>query len=71
MHAVASEKYNLNVQSGEYAKVAEALGGYGEKVTEPDEIVPAVERARASVESGKAALLEIITAEEPAFSLYQ
>ncbi len=71
MHAVASEKYNLNVQSGEYAMVAEALGGYGEKVEDPDEIIPALRRAKASVEGGKAALLEMITAEEPAFSLYQ
>ncbi len=71
MHAVASEKFHLNVQSGEYAKVAEALGGYGEKVQYPDEIIPALRRAKASVVSGKAALLEMITDEEPAFSLYQ
>lgn len=71
MHAVASEKFHLNVQSGEYAKVAEALGGYGEKVEHPDELIPAIKRAQQSVDNGKAALLEVITAEEPAFSLYQ
>lgn len=71
MHPVSSEKYNLNRQSGEYAKVAESLGGYGEKVTEPDEIIPAIKRAKAAIDKGQAALLEIITCEEPAFSLYQ
>jgi acetolactate synthase-1/2/3 large subunit len=31
-----------------YDKVVEALGGYGEYVTEPDELRPALERAAAS-----------------------
>lgn len=69
MHAIASEKYHLNVQTGEYAKVAESLGGYGEKVTRPDDIIPAINRAKESIDNGKAALLEIITKEEPAFSM--
>ncbi|MFC1947284.1 thiamine pyrophosphate-requiring protein [Chloroflexota bacterium] len=71
MHSVASEKYNLNKQSGEYAGVAQSLGGYSEKVEKPDEVIPAIKRAKEKVDSGQAALLEIITAEEPAFSLYQ
>jgi thiamine pyrophosphate-dependent acetolactate synthase large subunit-like protein len=71
MHAVASEKYNLNKQSGEYAGVAKSLGGYGEKVDKPEEVIPAIKRAKEKVDGGQAALLEIITAEEPAFSLYQ
>lgn len=50
-----------SVLSGNYAKVAEALGGYGERVEEPDEIVPAIKRAEEQLKSGKAALLEIIT----------
>ena len=71
MHAVASEKYSLNKQSGEYAGVAQSLGGYGEKVDKPEEVIPAIKRAKEKVDGGQAALLEIITAEEPAFSLYQ
>lgn len=39
-----------------YDKVVEALGGHGEHVTEPDEIVPAIERALAS---GKPALVNV------------
>ncbi len=70
-HPVASEKYNLNRQSGEYSKVAEGLGGYSEKVEKPDDIIPALQRAKKAVDSGQAALLEIITREETAFSMYQ
>ncbi len=52
-HPFASEKYGLNQQYGEYAKIAEALGGYSEKVTEPGQIIPALQRAKRSIESGK------------------
>ena len=40
-----------------YDKVVEALGGYGELVTEPDQIRPALERAFAS---GKAACINVM-----------
>ncbi|EMR73156.1 thiamine pyrophosphate-dependent enzyme, probable carboxylase/decarboxylase/carboligase [Thaumarchaeota archaeon SCGC AB-539-E09] len=49
---------------GNYAKVAEGLGGYGERVESPDEIVPAIRRGLKSVTSGKAALLEFMTSRE-------
>lgn len=39
-----------------YDKVVEALGGYGEHVTEPGEIAPAISRALAS---GKPALVNV------------
>ena len=41
---VATEKYRSTDISGNYADFAKALGGYGERVTEPDEIVPAIRR---------------------------
>jgi len=53
--------------SGSYANVAEALGGYSERIENPDEITPAIRRAQKSLESGKAALLEVITKVELAF----
>ncbi|MFQ6094571.1 MAG: thiamine pyrophosphate-requiring protein [Candidatus Bathyarchaeia archaeon] len=53
--------------SGDYAKIAEALGGYSERVEEPDEIAPAIKRAEKSSRSGRAALLEIITKVELSF----
>ena len=65
---IASERYDLNVMTGDYVKVAEGLGGYAERVTQPEDVVPALLRAKESVDSGKAALLEVITSEEPAFS---
>jgi len=47
--------------SGNYSGIAEALGGYTEKIEKPDEIIPAIRRAEKSNKSGRAALLEIIT----------
>jgi acetolactate synthase-1/2/3 large subunit len=40
-----------------YEKMVEALGGYGERVEDPEQIRPALERAR---DSGKAACLNVI-----------
>jgi thiamine pyrophosphate-dependent acetolactate synthase large subunit-like protein len=70
-YPIASERYNLDLLSGSYATVAEGLGGYAERVEQPGEIIPAVQRAKKSLASGKPALLEIITAEELAFSKYE
>ncbi|MBA7704360.1 hypothetical protein ES703_113166 [subsurface metagenome] len=70
-HPVASERYNLNRQTGDYVKVAEGLGGYAEKVEQPDDIIPALQRAKQAVDSGQPALVEVITREELDFSLYQ
>ena len=66
---VAAKRYHLTSQSGDYSKVASALGGYSEKVVQPDEIIPALKRAKKAVDSGQPALLEIITCEENARSL--
>ena len=50
-------------QETDYAKVMEGLGGYGERVTDPAEITPALERA---FNSGKPALLDVVT--DPQFA---
>jgi len=70
-HPVASKRYRLNLQTGDYTKVAQGLGGHAEKVENPDDIIPAVRRAKKAVDSGQPALVEIITREELAESLYQ
>ena len=44
-----------------YDKIAEALGGHGEYVEEPDDIRPALERAAAAVAAGKPALVNVVT----------
>jgi acetolactate synthase-1/2/3 large subunit len=44
--------------------MARAFGGYGERVTRPEEIVPAVKRGIAQTQAGIPVLLEFITAKE-------
>ena len=61
---VATRKYGANRMSGEYAPIAEALGGHGECVTEPAELRPALLRSLERVDGGQAALLEVVTHEE-------
>ena len=66
---VATERFRTKFLSGDYAKVAEGLGGYSEKVENPADIIPAIQRAQKETEAGKPALLEIITREETDFSM--
>lgn len=61
---------STSVLSGDYAGLAEALGGYSERVEDPDEIIPAFKQAMKSVESGNAALLNMVTKEELDKPLY-
>ncbi|MCW2393269.1 thiamine pyrophosphate-requiring protein [Sphingobium sp. B11D3A] len=61
---VATERYRATDISGHYADFAKALGGHGERVTRPEEIVPAIHRALAAIEAGQPALIEFITAKE-------
>jgi len=41
---VAQEKYGSTDISGNYADMARAFGGYGARITEPSEVVPAIRR---------------------------
>ncbi|MBA2276255.1 MAG: thiamine pyrophosphate-requiring protein [Chloroflexia bacterium] len=66
----ATEKYRSTDISGDYAAFARALGGYGERVSEPGEIVPAIERAIRQTREGTPALLEFLTAKEITFSVF-
>jgi acetolactate synthase-1/2/3 large subunit len=68
---VATEKYRSTDISGHYADFARALGGYGERVTDPAEIVPAIKRGIAQTQDGTPALLEFITAKEITFSVFK
>jgi acetolactate synthase-1/2/3 large subunit len=58
---VSTEKYRSTDISGNYADFAKALGGYGERVTEPGEIVPAIKRGIEKNKDGVPVLLEFIT----------
>ncbi len=66
----ATQKYRSTDISGNYADFAKALGGYGERVTEPDDIIPAIRRAVAKTREGTPALLEFITEKAEDFSMF-
>ncbi|MFZ0385124.1 MAG: thiamine pyrophosphate-requiring protein [Solirubrobacteraceae bacterium] len=65
----AVDRYRSNRVGGDYSVIARSLGGHGERVTHPGDLRPALERAIGSVETGTAALLEVMTREEPEFPL--
>jgi thiamine pyrophosphate-dependent acetolactate synthase large subunit-like protein len=61
---ISTEKYRATDISGDYAAMARAFGGYGERVEKPADIVPAIKRGIAATERGQPALLEFITSKE-------
>jgi acetolactate synthase-1/2/3 large subunit len=65
---VSHERYRARDIGGNYADMGRAMGGYAERVEKPDEIVPAIRRARQHNEAGRAVLLEFITSQEINFS---
>jgi acetolactate synthase-1/2/3 large subunit len=66
----ATQKYRSTDISGNYADFAKALGGWGERVTQPDDIVPAIKRAMTKTQEGTPALLEFITEKAEDFSIF-
>ncbi len=66
----ATEKYRSTDISGNYAEFAKALGGWGERVTEPGQIVAAIKRAVTKTREGTPALLEFITEKAVDFSIF-
>ena len=67
----ATEKYRSTDISGHYADMARAFGGYGERVTQPGEIIPAIKRGIEQTRRGTPALLEFITEKEIEFSMFE
>lgn len=61
---VSTEKYRSTDISGDYAAMARAFGGYGERVTDPAEIIPAIRRGIEKTQQGIPVLLEFITSKE-------
>ena len=68
---VATEKYRSTDISGNYADMAKALGGHGQRVTQPDEIIPAIKRGMRKTRDGTPALLEFLTSQEIECSIYK
>lgn len=54
--------------SGHYADFAESMGGYGERVEDPNEIADAIQRGVETTEEGTPVLLEFLTAKETELS---
>ncbi len=67
---VTTEKYRSTDISGNYADMAKAFGGYGERVTDPNQIKAAIQRGIEQTKAGKPALLEFITAKETRVSKF-
>jgi acetolactate synthase I/II/III large subunit len=61
---ISTEKYRSTDISGNYADMAKAFGGYGERITDPNDIVAALKRGIAATEAGRPVLLEFITSQE-------
>lgn len=67
----ATEKYRSTDISGNYADLARAFGGYGERVTDPTQIIPAIRRGIQQTQEGRPALLEFITEKETQVSKFK
>jgi thiamine pyrophosphate-dependent acetolactate synthase large subunit-like protein len=61
---VSQRKYGSTDISGNYADMAKAFGGYGERVTDPNDILAALKRGIEATQRGQPALLEFITDKE-------
>ena len=66
---ISTEKYRSTDISGNYADMARAFGAYGERVTQPGEIIPAIQRAIRKTQEGVPVLLEFLTAKEIEYSI--
>ncbi|HKR93568.1 thiamine pyrophosphate-requiring protein [Novosphingobium sp.] len=61
---VSTAKYRSTDITGNYTEFARALGGYGERITRPQDIIPAIRRGIEQTQKGTPALLEFITCQE-------
>ena len=67
---VSTEKYRSTDISGNYADMAKAFGCYGERVTDPNEIIPAIKRGIKKTQEGEPVLLEFLTQKETNISTF-
>jgi len=67
---ISTEKYRSTDISGDYAAMARAFGGYGERVTNPGDIAAAIKRGIEQTQKGVPALLEFITSKEVSISVF-
>tara|TARA_B100000700_G_scaffold325793_1_gene435520 strand:- start:108 stop:1604 length:1497 start_codon:yes stop_codon:yes gene_type:complete len=55
----ARETYDVSYMAGDYAKIAEGMGGVGIHVTKPEEMGPAILKARKLNDEGKTVLIDV------------
>jgi acetolactate synthase-1/2/3 large subunit len=63
----ASQRFGSNRLSGDYARVAEGLGAYAERVERPGDVADALRRGADATRQGRPVVLEMITKEEPVY----
>ena len=67
----AMEEFDAGNMTGDYAAIAEGLGGVGIKITEPNEIAKSLTEAkRVNFEEGKSVLLDVRTKQNDEMSIY-
>ena len=66
--ATSHELFGTRDLGGDYADMARTMGGWSERVKNPEEIAAAFSRAKKATENGETALLEFVTSEEQDFS---
>jgi len=52
---ISTEKYRSTDISGDYAAMARAFGGHGERIEQPEDIIPAIQRGIAATKEGRKA----------------
>jgi acetolactate synthase I/II/III large subunit len=67
---LSHELYETRKLIGNYADMATAMGGYGERVEKPSEIAGALKRAQRINEEGRPVLLEVLTSAETSYSRF-
>lgn len=69
-YPTATENFGFTNLYGDYASLATSLGAHSERVEDPKEVIPAIQRAIESMKDGKPALIEFMTKEENNLSRY-
>ena len=65
---LSHDRHRSRDLGGNYAAVARELGGWSERVSDPNHVSSAILRAKHQTEQGKTCLLEFVTSAETAFS---
>jgi len=54
--------HGVEIHGPNYAQLVEPFGGHGERVEDPEQLKPALERALAALSAGKLALVDVVLA---------